>query len=186
MLKNGGCCPWHGGSHTYTLTPRLFTAARDREFTESCLALGVKPQNILISPLRGPDGGLTKEQARRIMLHAIQGLPAREVAVTVTAPMPEHGQNPDHTAVGQAAKELFTEGAFGALTLLHEFIFLPPDLTLTAPGVLLPSAEELSRIQKAAACYRRWAPEHGRYAVGYHSVFDEFNSFLSRPLCVSL
>ena len=180
MLCRGDGCAWHQGAHIYTLTDARFIAARDREFTDSCLALGVPGENILISPLRVPDSTLTADRASEIMRHALAGYDPALCEIRTIAPMPERGQNPDHTAVGQAALR-FARGY--RVTLFYEFLLLPPEDVPELP-VLRPSGEERAQLEAAAAAYRRWDPAQGRYAVGYHSVFDEFNDFLSDPLAV--
>lgn len=184
MLLNGGGCAWHSGAHCFTLDGPSFTAARDREFIESCRALGVPEKNIVISPLRGPDGGLTTETAVNVMRDAMKDVPPEDRAVIALAPMPERRQNPDHTAAGNAANILFDAGECAFLTLVWEFILLPPERERTDLGQIVPTPEEYERIKKAAAAYRRWAPAEGRYAVGYHSVADEFDAFLRAPVCV--
>ena len=184
MLCDGGDCAWHAGPHIYTLTAGQFVAARDTEFSASCAALGVPEGEIVISPLRAPDGSLTVQAAKAIMLEALRGRDPANCLVCTLAPMPERGQNPDHTAVGQAALELFREGAFGALRLTQEFILLPPEGPPAGARVTVPAPEELAKIKAAAECYRLWAPRRGRWAVGYHSVADEFNDFLKNPVCV--
>ncbi len=185
MLCNGGVCAWHAGPHIYTLTAGQFVAARDTEFSASCAALGVPEGETVISPLRAPDGGLTVQTAKAIILEALRGRDSANCLVCTLAPMPERGQNPDHTALGQAARELFAAGAFGALRLTHEFILLPPEGPPAGARVTVPAPEELQKIKAAAGCYRLWAPQRGRWAVGYHSVADEFNDFLKKPICVS-
>ena len=182
MLCRGDGCRWHEGQHVYNLSAAQFVAARDREFTESCLALGVPAENILISPLRGADGSLSCSQAAEIMLQAMEGYAPARCGVRTIAPMAGSRQNPDHTAVGSAAKDLFREGAFAELRLMEEFIYLPRDLS--GFSVIEPTPGEAEKLKKAAACYRRWAPSQGRYAVGYHSVADEFDAFLKRPVGV--
>ena len=180
MLCRGDGCAWHEGAHEYSLDTAAFVAARDAEFYESCLALGVRPENIVLSPLRAPDSTLTADRAEEIMRLALRRYDPADCELRTIAPMPGTGQNPDHTAVGQAALRFSAEYR---VTLFYEFILLPPE-TLRELPVQRPDEEELGRIQKAASSYRRWAPAKGRYAVGYHSVFDEFNDFLKDPVAV--
>lgn len=177
MLCRGDGCRWHQGPHTYTLDIPAFVAARDAEFTESCLALGVPRENIVISPLRAPDGALSADRAEAIMRYALMGYAPEDCVIKTLAPTSAYRQNPDHTAVGTAAERL--KGEY-AVSLLWEFILRPADLT--GFTVLRPTDAELSRIKKAAAGYRLWQPERGRYAVGYHSVADEFDDFLREPI----
>ena len=179
MLCRGDGCAWHAGEHRYTLDIPAFVAARDAEFTESCLALGVPEENIVVSPLRAPDSMLTADRAEAIMRQALSGYAPGDCVIKTIAPASAYRQNPDHTAVGTAALRL--KGEY-AVSLLWEFILRPADLT--GFTVLCPTKAELSRIKKAAAGYRLWQPERGRYAVGYHSVADEFNDFLKQPICL--
>ena len=184
MLCNGGGCAWHPGAHGYTLDGPAFTAARDREFLESCRALGVPEDRIVISPYRGPDGGLSVETALTVMRDAMKAYPPQERAVVTLAPLPHSEQNRDHAAAGQAANTLFDAGECALLTLVWEFILLPPERELPDRKRMVPTPREFERIKKAAAAYRRWAPAEERYAVGYHSVADEFDDFLRTPVCV--
>ncbi len=182
MLRDGGGCAWHERKHSFDLDGDAFTSARDREFVASCLALGVKKENILISPLRAPDGSLTPQRAKEIMLAATRGEKAADVAVRVLSDRPDLRQNPDHTATGRAAKELLAEGKIGEAIYFYELIHLfgrsPEELGLKT---VYPDEDQKSRLIAAAAEYKRWDPDAGRYAVGYHSVADEFDEFLSDP-----
>ena len=71
-LNNGQKCPKHPGIHQYALTLEEFSQARDREFMDSCLALGVAPGNIHILPQRAVDGSLAPERAARIIRDALK------------------------------------------------------------------------------------------------------------------
>ena len=184
MLCNGGGCAWHPGEHCFALDEASFVAARDREFFASCRAMGVPEGHAAVSPLRGHDGSLTVEQAKRIILDALAGFDAQACEAVAIAPTPGVVQNNDHASLGRAAAELFAEGAFGGLRLMYEFIFLPETGLPENADVITPTPGELQKLKNAAACYRRWAPAQGRYAVGYHSVADEFDAFLRSPVCV--
>ena len=47
-LNNGKTCSFHKNKHTYDLIFRDFVSARDREFIESCICLGIPISNIHI------------------------------------------------------------------------------------------------------------------------------------------
>jgi len=178
MLCNRGSCRWHPGEHCYELNEAEFIAARDREFVLSCKALGIKDENIIISPIRAKDGRLTMNQAKEIMLRAIRDSDINRCVIKTIAPTPEKGQNPDHTAVGEAAKELYNEARVPDIGLIYEFILFPEGTNRDGFEILVPTEEEKEKIKKAASQYRLWDPKNRRYAVGYHSVADEFDSFL--------
>ena len=48
QMSDGKACDKHAGTHTYHLTEEELTETRDKEFRESCLALGVADCNIHI------------------------------------------------------------------------------------------------------------------------------------------
>ncbi|MCR5041144.1 MAG: PIG-L family deacetylase [Clostridia bacterium] len=182
-LCDGGSCVWHEGSHFFDLSPEAFTAARDGEFIGSCLEMGVPEKNICISPLRSADGKLSERTAEDIILDAIKAYPAEEVSVKTLAPVYSKPQNPDHTATGEAAKKLFGAGAFAGLSLFYELILLDGSQTpfsgLEKVG-LTPAQRE--RFIAAESRYGMWEPELGSYAVGFHSVYDEFTSQFAEPV----
>ena len=180
LLADGSACAWHDGRHDLPLSKREFIAARDREFTASCLALGVEPDHVIIPPFRAPDGGCTPAAAELIILNATTACSAQHTAIKTLAPVTRQRQNPDHTAIALAAAALFAERRFAALQTYYEMILLPaPD------GVplqkLTPSPQGRVRLLRAAAEYGRWEPENGRYAIGRHSVYDEFEAFRREP-----
>ena len=101
-------------------------------------------------------------------------------------PETEKYQNPDHTAVGKAAKAVKDSERASDAVFYYEFIHLPEEKDTRRFIYIEPTKEEKEKIKKAADSYRFWAPERGRYAVGYHSVADEFNDFLLHTLAAVL
>ena len=180
LLADGNLCAWHRGCHDVKLTRETFSAARDREFRASCLALGLKPENIMISPCRALDSGCSVTAAKRIILEATAGCNPKQTVIKTLFPVTWQHQNHDHAAIAQAACEVFTERSFAALQLYYEMILLPAPHGVTLQRIS-PSSEGKKRLLSAAAEYGRWEPENGRYAVGYHSVYDEFQAFNRAP-----
>lgn len=177
ILGDGQSCDFHEGEHVFDLTEKEFSEARDREFIASCEALGVLEENIVVPKRRAPDGQMTVEKAREIILEYVDDAP--EAVVCVIGPS-DHGydrsvQHRDHRALGQAAVDLYKEGKIRKL-----FCFMEPsgarNFRINNLGVRLtkmkasPAAGRL--VSAALAEYRRWRPEAGRYAVGKHSVSD--------------
>ena len=187
MLGDGRGCHLHPGRHVYPMTRGEFSAARDREYRACCREMGLGDADARISPLRGLDGQLTVESTKEIILDAIKGLPPESVEVRALAPVAGLHQNPDHRATGTAALELFGEGAFGGLTLFYESILLPG---VTGDGAPLqyvtervePDEGQAERFRRAADRYGIWAPEKGFYAIGHHSVKDEFEMMTADPV----
>ena len=180
LLADGSACAWHDGRHETGLSRQEFSAARDREFTASCLALGVKPDHIIIPPFRAPDGGCDIAAAKRIIRDAISSCPAEEAVIKTLLPVDWRHQNPDHTAIALAAGKIYNEGQCAELEYYFEMILLPApdDVKLQK---ITPSLQGRERLLRAAAEYGRWEPESRRYAVGFHSVYDEFEDFKREP-----
>lgn len=181
MLADGQSCKIHAGEHRYALSGASFTAARDREFRLSCARLGVPARDAVVSPLRGRDGSLSDAQAAEILWAELALFPDSPVAVRSLSVIP--GQNPDHRATALAAAALYRAGAFPALARFWEMIWLdryPADRPPLCR--LVPAEEERRRLLAAADAYRIWAPEKGFFAVGEHSVADEFAAFRADPV----
>ena len=182
-LKDGGSCAFHSGSHAYDLTTPEFVRARDDEHLESCEALGIKGANVHVPLDRAKDGCLTVEAARRVILEYLALYPG--ATVCVTNPYVGSEQHADHTTLGKAAVSLYKEGKIKELRLFVE-PYLIDAFEKTNPGARLrrSSAEsetEKSLLEEATDAYSLWDPARGRYAIGYHSVGNDFSIFLSNP-----
>lgn len=189
VIANGKACSKHEGLHTYDLTIEEFIQARDREFTDSCLALGVKPDHIHIPEDRDIDGFLSLEHAQMLIQHYLSLL-GEDALVCTHSPLSSPNQHRDHRTLGQAADQLLEKGIIRKATFFIEPYLadytaenphvLPAPLTITEA-----TGQVRLQLEQAIASYSRWDPENGRYAVGYHSVSTEFNDFLSKPLARS-
>lgn len=188
LLSNGGGCAWHNGKHPTEMDKKTFIKARDDEFYESCAAMGVAPADIRIPENRAADGSLTVSHAKRLILEAAAAYPGKRVAAKTFLPVSFTDQNPDHFALGCAAITLLAEGRIDRLELFLERIHLdcPGFPHAFAKRIEPRTAEEKERLLKAAAAYRKWAPEAGRFAVGYHSVYDELSDFAAEPYALAL
>ena len=189
ILNNGKTCKKHKGEHVYDLSTDQFINTRDREFTDSCLALGVKAENIHIPANRGIDGSLDTETCKAIILEHLDKLGRDSLVCTIS---PDNGPNQhrDHKALGRAAVELYDAEVIKELRLFVEpYCYADtvenPRWIPVAPTVQKAGPFLKGRINKAIAAYSLWAPEQERYAVGYHSVKNEFNDFLKEKTCYS-
>lgn len=180
LLADGGGCAWHDKRHTFALSREAFAAARDHEFTASCLALGIEPEHIVISPLRAPDSGCTVEAARRIILDATAACPNEHTMIKTLLPVTWRRQNPDHTAIAQAAAGLKAEGRFADVRFYCEMILLPAPDHIRLQKIE-PTPQGRERLLRAADEYGRWEPQNGRFAIGVHSVYDEMEEFRQKP-----
>ena len=180
VIANGKSCSKHHGLHQYELTVEEFIQARDREFMGSCLALGVRPENIHIAKNRDIDGSLNQENAEQIIRHYMAQLGKRALVCTMSynsGPV----QHRDHKTLGQAVHNLLSQGVIDTAKFFVEPYHhhqMEDTSHLTTTPALPPVTEHL---QQAIASYSLWKPEDGRYAVGYHSVTTEFNDFLKNP-----
>ena len=186
ILCDRKTCDKHEGMHNYILTAEEFVRARDREFLESCKALGVKEENIHIPQLRYKDGELTVSDGKNIMLQFIEAA-GDGCVVCTTDPDSAKRQHPDHKALGSAAKELFEEKKIHLLKLFMEPYHVSPYTVKlgrddATPFVIQASQRVHKILEKAARSYSRWNPEHGRYGIGFHSVTTEFDDFLKNRL----
>ncbi len=178
-LRNGQPCEKHEGIHCYDLSEEEFTKARDREFQGSCEALGVKRENIHIPEKRAVDGSLSDEEAKEIVERALQEIdPHAEVCTIYPNGSSQHK---DHTALGRAVMSLYEEGTIEKVSFFLEPYCVKQSLK-EDPSLKLAVAEAgllmKQKIKKAIASYSLWKPEEGRYAIGYHSVTDDFDNYI--------
>lgn len=175
VLDDGGSCSYHiKDIHKYSLSENEFSKDRDEEFKDSYEAMGVKESNIHIEDNRAHDGELSKEKAREIILKYLEEYPDAKVK-TVT-PFKASGIHEDHRALGEAALELYKEGKIKDLRFYVE-PYDYKDFKKVNPNVevwkVLPSQEE--KLLSAMNAYKKWNPESGHYAIGYHSVKSHFD-----------
>lgn len=182
LLNDGKTCGKHEGVHAYELSVEEFVAARDREFTDSCLALGVPLENIHIPENRAVDGSVTVEEVEAMMLHYLEKL-GKDAYVCTISSGNGPDQHRDHKAVGRAAENLLNRGVIRELKSFVE-PYLYPKIIVNSwilavdPYVEKATEAESEKLKKAIGAYSLWDPKQQRYAVGYHSVTTEFNDFL--------
>ncbi len=178
-------CWLHKGKHIYSMTRDEFSLARDREFLESCSLLGVKSENVVIHNKRGFDGSLSEEQAENIIRDAM-GLfsDEKDFRIRAVSPCFYGKQNPDHKAIGVVCEKLFREGLFTEMILVTDSCFEGNCREKFPENAYEEiNADKLSyeRIKAAAACYGKWNPSEGRFAIGWHSVKGEFEEIVRNP-----
>ena len=181
-LSNGKSCSFHEGAHTYNLSNEEFTQARDREFTGSCTALGVKASNVHIPENRQVDGSLSVKDAENLIQHYLSIFGADVVVCTIS---PNNGpsQHPDHKALGRAADNLLRKGILKEVRFFIEpYLFAQirdnPRLIPVDPTITKAAGRAGKAIKKAMDSYSYWNPDEHRYAIGYHSVTAVFDNFL--------
>ncbi len=181
LLSNGSECPLHEGAHLFELSESEFVDGRDREFLDSCRALGYRPSEIHFPYVRAKDKFLDVETSKRIISSALRSHP--EARVCTFYPLEAEFQHSDHRNLGRAALELFEEGKITELDLYVEPYLIGK---LSDAGMLdRLSLEEMkpgsdsasSRLDRAMDAYAAWDPSAGRFAIGRHSVTTEFSDF---------
>lgn len=182
-LANGLTCSFHTGEHAYKLTDNQFVQARDTEFQSSCSALELSSASIANVLGRAQDSKLTVEKAKLIIRYYLAKYPNAIVCATSPSVGPE--QNSDHRVLGEAALELYEEGAISDLRLFVEPYYLS-QFEQNNPGISLDcteveNEEERASFTLAEAVYRLWNPDASRYAIGYHSVGSYFDSLDANP-----
>ena len=186
-LNNGKECKKHTGLHKYALTIEEFIQARDTEFTDSCLALGISADHIHIDKNRGVDGSLAAADVEKLITDYVKKYGSDATVCTLS---PNNGtkQHRDHKAVGQAVTNLINKNVVRkALLFIEPYHYadivenprlIPVEATkITATGAIS------DKIKAAIQGYSYWNPEENRYAVGYHSVTTEFDDFLAKKTC---
>ena len=184
-LANGKECNKHLGTHSYHLTEDELITARDKEFRESCRALGIEDSNVHILNNRFTDGKLTVCDSKKTILQYLNVMGQDCVVCTLDPNLENNRQHCDHKGLGYAAVELFNEGFIRELRVftepyLSEFFHHKTDFVWGEVKAVIDTATSLTqgKIQKAAEAYSRWEPEVGRYAVGYHDIAEAFNALL--------
>ena len=187
LLGNGKKCKKHEGVHCYDLSIEEFIQARDREFRDSCLSLGVPEENIHIPQIRATDGSVDVAFVEALMLEYLEKAGSDAIICTIS---PNNGpsQHRDHKALGYAAANLLETGAVQQVRLFIEpyqyaEITADPQLLPAALETLTAQTEVSDRIRAAIGAYSLWDPDRNRYAVGYHSVTTQFDDFLKELNC---
>ena len=187
MLNNGKKCNKHDGIHCYELTVEEFIQTRNREFRDSCLALGVPENHIHIPEKCAVDGSVYQEDMESLMREIIADFGEAAVVCTL-APNNGPDQHKDHKTLGRAALNLMHAGVVRQVRLFvepyhyHQIADIPEFIPVE-PCVLEASDEVKEKIRNAVGAYSLWAPDQKRYAVGYHSVGTEFNDFVNEMKC---
>ena len=186
ILNDGGSCECLGDSHAYELSVDEFVEARDREYVESCQLLGLPEGNIHFAEHRLPDVQVTEQGSAAIILKVLLSYPF--ATICAHAPRFEVSMDPserclssaphhDHCMIGRAVERLIAEGVLYSAEFFIEFYDIErfkrenKDIFLLEREV---SNEEVRGVQAALAAYKKWDPESGRFAVGWHSGAEYF------------
>lgn len=176
-------CEWHNAFHNHQedyrdgfLSKFKYSRARSTEFYHSCLALGVKKENIHL--LGFADGGLNKDLVKEIIRYFIELYPAASHnTITYSEEIENHN---DHLAAGNALLDYYKQGEINDIRFFVKrycWSFLEKKDMRLSYMCLKAKKEQRKYLLNAIEAYKCWQPAAGKYACGYHSVADSFNAF---------
>ncbi|MFO0761326.1 MAG: PIG-L deacetylase family protein [Byssovorax sp.] len=162
-LDDGLTDTWHPGIHHHPMSEAAFGEARVREMRDAAVRLGVT--GVVINDF--PNGALTRaEVLGRIETWLARGLPCLSLAGTAGPqdPTTAGGEpHPDHIAVWDALIASGHPDVRGFLVYDHGH-------HAGHPNIVVSIAPYCAQKAFALDAYRVWAPQRGRYGVGFHSV----------------
>jgi LmbE family N-acetylglucosaminyl deacetylase len=151
------------------LTREKFGEARIREFYLSAAAFGIPRSQVQVFHL-------ANDHFVHSLVRRIFDLYAKEFPDATFVTMSVKDVHPDHSMCGRVLDELRKEHA-----IKHgiNYISITTDRIkkVKIPGsqkVYLTNPADKETLFKAIKAYNTWDPKHGFYAIGYHSVPDEF------------
>lgn len=161
-----------------TLSNDDFGDARIKEYINSCHALGVKPENILVDRLTVTND--VNEMTDLILKYHMLYPAASHKAMSYKDQMGTGSNNPnEHSVSGYALKGLYTAGTItDARFYVSRYNIMTGGITVGSNETLANSAHLLD-LKHSAKCYDAWGPKEGLFAIGYHSVKDQFDNFFS-------
>lgn len=159
-----------------------FGDARIREYINSCHALGVKSENILVDRLTVTND-VNEMKALILKYHNLYpptGTGSTGHKVMSWKDQMGTGSNTpnEHSVSGYALKQLYDEGyIIDARFYVSRYNIMGN--TITGSNELLANSAHLVDLKHSAKCYDAWAPNVGMFAIGYHSVKNQFDHFFS-------
>lgn len=181
VLSNQHRCNKHFGKHIYNLTKEEFVLARDKEFMSSCRRLGIDQENIIIPPSRVEDGELSIDSATKIIESFFSENGTEVFAICSMHPLSQEIQHADHANLGTAVIQMGEK-----YNIIVKSFVEPYCIKSIVNGEVFCREEQptvLERVKLALALYsyKVWKPAKSRFAVGYHSVTNEFIDFNREP-----
>lgn len=147
---------------------------RDREFRTSSGLLGVADEEVRMAQPRQREKCFSRSTCREVVLAELARLPEAEVWV-----VSEFDANPDHAALGLAARDLVSSGDLGASAVQA---FVAPWCRGTLPHPPLRGERaDIGYLEQRP--YRYTDVDAGLWGVGYKSVRRHFNAQLDDPVC---
>ena len=183
-LNGTAYSPYWGATHNptkegyETLDNDEFGDARKREFINSCYALGVNPSNVYFRPLTVTN---SITEMKNVILEFNTLFPAAShKAMSWKDRMGLATDDPnEHSVSGYALKQLWQAGTItDARFYISRYNIMNGTIT-GGSNELLANSSHLPDLRHSTRCYDAWAPMQGLFAIGYHSVKDQFDNFLA-------
>lgn len=187
LLNDGGSCTKNinktADNHNVDLSSGSsggFVSARDREFKNACMKLGVKSSNIIIADQRMKDGYAKEHYSGAVkqLEDIISRYITSSAKVKCITPYGGDIQHLDHRALGDAVKIACEEVGVTDLRFYVEPSILSH---YNGPNKYWKEQEEKNsdngkKVIEAAKEYGNWRPGSPEYlyAIGWHSVYETF------------
>jgi ell wall binding domain 2 (CWB2)/GlcNAc-PI de-N-acetylase len=163
----------------YCLTREQFGAARDREFVESAVAMGVRSDHVILNSVIEQDPGYAPKVDA-----LMEGLVQRFGRDTFFSSISFLDLHPSHAPVGYALKYRCESELVSRCTFFQSPLYQPgsaiAENPVTAPAPTWVAASS-SVVMNAVAAYKKWDPANGRYAIGWKSVQTQLTHTMSHP-----
>lgn len=170
-------CSWHHRYHDpvaeHYLDKHLTTARtgelRLEEFHNSVVALGIPLSRVQIIPLNH----FTYDSVRAVMRMQIHLFPNAQFKS-----MSRLDFHPQHALMGRVLDDLYANGEIKGGKVNFVSIGTDRFTTIKVPSykMFLTNPSDAQRILNSIDAYKLWDPQHGHYALGYHSVGSSFES----------
>lgn len=170
--------PHNPASEGYSiLSNNNFGDARIREYINSCHALGVKAENILVDRLTVTND-IDEMKDLILKYHTLYPV-ASHKAMSWKDQMGTGSNDPnEHSVSGYALKALWQAGTItDARFYVSRYNIM--ENTISGSNELLANSAHLVDLKHSAKCYDAWAPNVGMFAIGYHSVKNQFDHFFN-------
>ena len=170
-----------GGTHNPTvegyplLSDQDLINYRTHEFISSCGAMGIKPANVHIRVIPSEELDTDGKGALRSLLLEYHLL-YPNASFKVFSWKDTH---PHHSYVGHALLDLYDEGVItDARFFVSRYHHNSGWISVKTRTL---TSEETKQIERSAMCYRAWNPASNSFALGYHSVSQQFANLLADP-----
>jgi LmbE family N-acetylglucosaminyl deacetylase len=157
----------------HPLSVYSFGQVRINDFYRSAAALGIPRKNLAVYTL--PNGHFPENTVKQIMITWLTRFPGATFK-TMSA-MDIH---PDHAILGKVLNELYLQGMVKQKANYVSVATRMKYKNIKWPLIKLVRPADRKYILNAVQTYKQWDPKHGLFAVGYHSVPNQFDFLLKR------